>query len=302
MKKLLLIISLFSLLSGCGIFGSNCDDYCEGNVMHTCENSGGLFGGSDSWMSRDCEKDGQVCVEFGKFESPSCVSYSDVCVSGMNSYCRGNDNKLVRCYEEDGIFYESLGSGCYDSIYEEKCVEFGNEAICVISVGECDPEADKVCLDNRRGECREKDGAYYVEVSYDDECSSYEECVEVDNTALCLEPVDFCIPSTDLHCIGNKKGRCWEKNGRYYASFSYDCDWNDDVCVELGNGEIECLRPIEECDPEGLSFCAERSVAVCYEKDGLYFFDRQDNCWKTSEDECIYDPETKSARCFSSDD
>lgn len=301
MKKLFLIILLFPLLSGCDFSGSssNCDDYCDGNIVRSCENSGGWLGGKDEWYSTDCEKRGQICVEFGKYKFPTCVNHSDICESGMDSYCGEDDTRVTDCYEKNGVFYESPGSSCYSSDYEEKCVEFGNEGICVIQVEECETDYEKVCLDNRRVECHEKDGEFFVEDSYNSECYSYEECVEVDNNALCLEPVDFCIPSTDLHCIGNKQGRCWEKNGRYFASFHKNCDWYDEVCVELDGEEVKCLKPISNCDIMSQSFCVNNSIAECYEANGMYYYDWKRNCSENQEDKCIYDPETKSAHCLS---
>ncbi len=294
LNAILLILFIFSiLLSGCDLFDS-CETYCKNDVIHHCSNDGGLFGGTDDWYTEDCKEDGLICLEKGN--TAYCVFKSDRCNASTDSFCT-DENASASCIEKNGKFYAINADSCYSSD-NEVCVQFGSEAKCVVPSEDCNSKSKSVCLENKPVDCFEKDGDFFIEIGYDRECYDYEECVEVDNTAMCLRPVDFCIPSTDLHCIGNKQGRCWEKNGRYYASFSYDCDWIDDsICLELSNGDLECLIPINECDSTTESFCVNDSVAVCFEKDGSFYFDRKYYC-----NSCIYDPETKSAHCLSDEE
>ena len=294
MKKLILIVLLLPLLSGCIFSKKDCDSYCDGDVAHTCEdNSSGMWSGSAEWYSHDCSEKGMVCVEI---PHPLCVDHSEVCTSGMDSYCDGR--KKVNCYESDGEFYEKEGDACSNNYGTETCEQFDNKAECVVRTNYCDTEAESVCVENHKAICFEKDGEYFAQFDDYDGCGQ-QDCVEIDGNAKCLTPVDSCFPYENNTCYENFVSDCYEKDGDYYVSKKEDC--YDKTCVELGNVIAKCLYPSGECDLESYSACSSNTVMKCYRKGSQYFKEYLENCNKSDEDECIYDPETKSAHCLSAE-
>ena len=292
MKKLVLIFFLFSLFSGCELF-ERCDDYCSGNVLHECTNNGGGFGGSIDRYTHDCSDDGLVCVEFGEFNSPKCVKKSVRCDENTDSYCV--EEKIFSCYENDEKYYENSWRECYD----KECVEISNDTMCLTPVEECNDNAEKVCVENKKAKCYKIDDDYYLDI-FNSECEGYTECVNLNNDAVCLKPVNYCKPSSDLVCIGNSKGYCWEVDGSFYADIKDVCSGQS--CVDFGDGQLKCLEEIDECDPDTESFCYEDMLSICYENNGEYYYEMVDLCANSFIDGCVYDPETKSAHCLSDED
>jgi len=218
MRDLFLITLLFSLLSGCNFFYSisyDCDDYCEGTVIHECTNDGGGFGGSINRSSYDCSKEDKICTS--EYGYPGCYYVASKCEDGVQSFCK--DKTIFDCEARNGAFYSNPGEDC---LTDEVCVEFPGYASCLIPVDECDSEAEagKVCMDNKIVKCYENDGEFYV--TYIEDCED-EECVEVgDRNVICLVPVEECTPSENDICIDNQIGRCYEINDSFYIYSKYD--------------------------------------------------------------------------------
>lgn len=300
LNAILLILFIFSiLLSGCDLFDS-CETHCNDGVIYHCTRNGGLMGGSTDEWEESCKKDNLICLEKGN--TAYCVFKSDRCDASTDSFCI-DENASAYCIEKNGKFYASNDDICYSS-NNETCVEFNNEARCVIPVEKCNSKAEKVCFENSRVSCYEKDGSYYIEKNYyDDNCDEGEECVELDNErTYCLTPTDFCFVSENRVCINDKPAVCYEKDGRFFMSYIGYC-YSDTICVELENRDAECLTMISGyCDPETESVCYGDTVSNCYENDGFYYVNILHYCQRNNDDNCIYDPETKSAHCLSDEE
>jgi hypothetical protein len=292
MKILFLILALF--LSGCELFQEKCETYCKNGVIHHCTNDGGLFGGNNDWYTEDCKEDGLICLEKGN--TAYCVFKSDRCNATTDSFCI-DESSSAYCIEKNGKYYASYHDYCY-STDNESCVEFGNKAHCVIPVEKCNDKAKKVCFENRKVNCYEKDGSYYIQKTYSDDYCEEKECVELDDErTFCLTPVEFCPVSENSICFDNRPARCYQNSGRFFISHTEYC-YSGTVCVELENRDAECLKFISTyCNPNTESVCYENSVANCYEKDGFFYVDINYNCGTNAGEECIYDPETKKAEC-----
>lgn len=273
MKIKILAILIVLFFSGCELFEKSCDDYCSGNILHTCTNNGGLMGGTNEWDTIDCGKNNEICVEKGNYAScdyplENCYLRNSVCIDG----------KVKDCHESDGEFFVTDGEPCDDTFDDQFCVEFEIDAHCVTPVNKCDLEAKKVCIENKTADCYEKDGDFYIK--YDVDCGG-KECVEIEKyKAYCLDPVETCRPSEGTVCINNQVARCYEKDGRFFASYiDFDCRYYDNgVCVELNNNKAQCLTPVDSCDSTAKSVCVDNAVAVCYEKDESYFIDIKYYC------------------------
>jgi len=340
MKKLLLIILLFSLFSGCDLFRVNCDSYCDGNVLHDCEQSQGGIGSSDNWSERDCSKEGKVCTS--TYSYPRCVYDPVKCDEGAVNFCTGNtvfncesirgniyanqgetcsdgkvcveisynaecfepvdecdpkpypvciNNIISTCYEANGEFYATYNKDCK----EEKCVELGDgNTDCLTPVDECDPEPYSVCINNKISSCYENDGDFYA--TYNKDCKE-QACVEFENgNANCLTPVDECIPTEKDVCIENTVGRCYEIDDEFYLFIKNDCGKIDLHCLELEYDQAECVEEVDTCNDAAESICYEESVSKCVKSEETYYVDIITYCYSN---ECIYDPETKSAHCLS---
>ena len=301
MRKLLLIFLLFSLFSGC-FFPSEeeCNNYCEDNVAHGCDetSSGGMWGGSTyDRYTQDCSKDGRFCIYTDNYLGPICAYSSGVCTSGMHSYCDGRTK--VECFESDGGFFELNGETCTSSKGSNTCEVIDNKAECVVPVDECDPDAKSVCANNFKAKCFEENGEYYAQYDEYDDCKS-QVCVEIDESAKCLTPVDSCFPNENNTCYENYVSDCYEKDGHFYISTNEYC--HSQTCVELGNVEAKCLNPTGECDYNSYSICDVNAVIKCYREGNNYYYETLENCLLQGYDDCIYNPETKTARCPSDED
>jgi hypothetical protein len=156
MRVVIVALVSISLLTGCDfdLFNSNCRDCCEGNIAYECISSGGLGGGYTEYRSNCGES---TCVLF--LSGPECVTETHKCKSNIKSICV--DDNIFNCYEKDGKFY--YGGSVYPNCYEnEECIETGDEALCLNSVYECDPEAQSICVDKRVAVCYKINDKYYV--------------------------------------------------------------------------------------------------------------------------------------------
>jgi hypothetical protein len=297
---LLIFLILSILVSGCDLFKEKCETHCHNDVIYHCSNDGGLFGGTDDWYTEDCKEDGLMCLEKGN--TAYCIFKSDRCNASTESFCI-DENASAYCIEKNGKFFASNADSCYLSS-NETCVEFDNEARCVIPVEKCNSKAEKVCFENSKVNCYEKDGSYYIEKNYyDDDCDEGEECVELDNErTYCLTPTEFCFVSENSICINDRPAVCYEKDGRFFMSYIEYC-YSDTVCVEFKNRDAECLIMISSyCDPEAESVCYGDAIATCYENDGFYYVNIENYCQRNADDKCIYDSSTKKAECLSDSD
>lgn len=298
MRVEIVILTLIILLTGCDfdLFNSNCEERCDGNVIHHCSSSGGLGGGNTEWTT-DCEEYDSICID------NNCVKPSDRCNSKIESICL--DRTVAECYEYNGNFYtEALNEyRCEGDSYTDRCVEINNKALCLTPVIGCNSEAEMVCVDNNRAVCYEIDGEYYVDIEYNSSCGS-QECIQIENSAYCATPVQECRPSDGTVCANNQVSSCYEKNGYFYVIYRDNCKFSGPYCVEISGYEAKCLYPNGgPCDTEPESICVgTKDVGKCYEKDGLYFTSILDTCKKYEGDECVYDTKTKSAHCLSDEE
>lgn len=294
-NAILLISLILSILaSGCDLFEEDCRTYCEDDVLHECSNDGGLMGGTDNWSHFDCKEHNSICID------NNCVKPSDRCNSKTESICL--DQNVAKCYEYNGNFYtEALNEyGCEGYTYTDRCVEINNKALCLTPVIGCNSEAETVCVDNNRAVCYKKDDDYYVSIGYDSSCGS-QKCIQIENNAYCVTPVQECRLSINGICSDNHISDCYEKDGRYYVSMNENCYSLHKECVEFDNNEAKCLYPNGgPCDTEPESICVgTKDVGKCYEKDGLYFTSILNTCENYEDDKCVYDTKTKSAHCLS---
>lgn len=293
MKIQILVILIVMFFSGCELFEKECDNYCSGNILYTCESFDGFFSAHNNWYSEDCGKYNEVCVEKGNYARcdyplENCDLRNSVCIDG----------KVKDCHETDGEFFVTDGETCDYTFDEQFCVEFEIDAHCVTPVDNCDSEAKKVCVDNKTADCYEKDGEFYIK--YDVDCGG-KECVEVEKyKAYCLTPVETCRPSEGSICHNNQEANCYEKDGRFFVSYiDLDCRYYDNgVCVELNDDKAKCLTSIDSCDSTAESVCVGDAVAECYEKDGAFYVDIDYYCHNGPEDNCVFDSSAKRAECL----
>lgn len=223
MKIQILVILTVMFFSGC----ERCETHCEDDVIHYCYNDGGggIFGSSVNEWEENCEPFGMTCFE--KLNTAYCGFPTDKCGYPIESFCI--NEKVANCFMfVDNVFYANYGDTC-NSSDNHKCMEFGNEAKCVYHVEECNSNADKVCMGNVPVKCYEKEGEFFLETGYYNECYGNEKCVETNNTALCLKQVEACDPNIESICYQNSVANCYEKDGSYYIDEKEYCGYKD--CV-----------------------------------------------------------------------
>jgi hypothetical protein len=104
-------------------------------------------------------------------------------------------------------------------------------------------------------------------------------------------------------CKGHVKYECLEVETSYTSKIvrvKNACDETTSTCM-IVDYVPTCVIKSEECESSA-SICVNDSVSDCYEKDGQYYYYKSDYCGNSSKDECVYDPETKSAHCLSDEE
>jgi len=147
-------------------------------------------------------------------------------------------------------------------------------------------------------------GAMGSDLSYN--CADEGEiCVDVGGIVSpgCYLPAENCDLEGNKVCASNKRVECFEHYGDLYGKILEDCDRHGQVCIQLdGMDDPKCASPVYSCDVNIEKVCYLNNIVKCHYHDSQYLFETLEECNKSDEDECIYDPETKSAYCLSDEE
>lgn len=216
-----------------------------------------------------------------------------------DDYCSGMI--LHECTNNGGLFggtddWET--TDCEE--YNQVCVEKGNYANCVTSLDNCDSRIS-ICIDGEVKDCHETDGEFFVtDGETCDYIFDYQICVDFENDARCVTPVDNCDSEAVRVCMENKTAYCYEKDGEFYIKYDADCKASE--CVEVEKYKAFCLTPVETCRPSEGSICHNNQVANCYEKDGRFFVSYIDlDCRYYNNGVCV-ELNNEKAKCLASID
>jgi len=289
---------VWDVRSGCLLRTDRCNSELESICVdkkpsYCIEDDGNFFAIVPDYSY--CDKD-EECIEFGV--KAECMVPVNECDTQAWRTCVNNNVSV--CYEQNGDYYAVFTDRCES----DKCVELNDNVQCLSPVESCRPSENPICYDNYISHCYFNAGEYFL--SYDEDCGRKKDgiCVEIGQSdADCLTSVSKCDPTKESFCLENEITKCYEKDGQFFISSIRDCDYTvEGACKEPYDNEVKCLSLVDECDSTSKSFCGEKNtIKKCHKMDDGFYLEHIGACNSDSQDECIYDPETKSAHCLSED-